>query len=251
MFEVTRITRRRIGVLIREKRRILRQQGILVFLKDIAAFLRRLIFSYSKRYLYEHILDDDNDIPILPCRLDNVVVKPVYIPTMTIFDYEEIGEEPFDFPSHPDAQSYEGGDKGIIVFYATVGGEFVHRSAVSLLREKDTDYDRVCRKISSTPFSYPLSLHNERTIDESFSVTNPKYRKSGLYAHVYSVEQRYLKEKGFTKSVSLAQDYIVSAHIVRERTGGKALFKINEITLLTLLRFIWVGPFTKSGTPSR
>jgi hypothetical protein len=243
MLEAKGVTLNQIRKVFRREKTILHEEGFVPFLKSMAFFFGKLFFLYSKRYLYEHKLDDCDDIPIIPCKIPDLVVRLIYIPTMTIFDYEQLGEEDFDFPSHPDAQDYKEGYRGVIVFYATDSGEFVQRVAVAL-DGRGTDYERVYRHIHHP--SYPLSsLSDGHTACMSFSITNVKHRRKGAFAHVWSQAFRYLQERGFSKVILMDNANVIAALKIQESLGSKALYKVYSLKLLTLFNFMWLRPCTE------
>jgi len=198
--------------------------------------------------MYEYKLDGTDEIPMVPCNVNDIVVRPLYIPTMTIFEYEAWGRDAFDFPSHPHAQEYKrepGISRGMLIFYATSGRDFVHRTGVALSARGGTAYERVWRRIRHP--SYPLScLDDGHTVYGAFSLTDAKYRRKGVYAHVYSKVHRYLKDKGFSRIISLAMEDVAAGIRIRESEGANPFLRVYVITLLTLFDFMWVRPCTKS-----
>lgn len=233
---------------LRRGKQILHEEGFLSFFKHtasfLAAFLKRSIFSYSKQYLYEERLDNDVSVP--PCSLDSLTIKPIFIPTMTQLEYEDLGEEFFDFPSHPDAQENvpecgEAPDMGMLILYATANGEFVHRNAATL-SGKGTLYEKLQRKIQP-PF---YSMDDKRTAYRALCVTDSKYRGKGVYTHIEFEMHNYMRKKGFSKLVCTVNPDMILDLKIFDKMGAEAKFKVYRLTLLRLFNFIRVRPCTES-----
>ena len=227
--------------LFKKGKRVLREEGFL-------SLLKKSLFSCSMVYLYEERLDNDVSVP--PCKLDNLTIKPLFIPTMTQFEYEAPGEEFFDFPSHPDAQEYVPGHKeilntGMLMLYVTANGEFVHRDSVCL-SGRGNFYEYYYKKLQrkSTPPFY--SLDDRQIAHRALCVTNPKYRNKGVFRHFYFEMHNFMRKEGFSKLVYTEySDRIYLLKIVDE-LGAEAKFKVYNLKLLTLFNFMWLRPCTVS-----
>ncbi len=225
---------------------ILRQEGILALLKRSIAFFKKSIYLCYKQYIYEERLDDDVSVP--PCSLDNLTIKPMFIPTMTQLEYEGFGEESFDFLSHPDAQEYvprcrEAPDMGIVLLYATVDGEFVHRNATALGGSvKGTTYERVQKKLRPPLYS----LDDKQTAYRALCVTDPKYRGKGVYRRLEFEMHNYMRKKGFSKLLyTVDPDMVFDVILFDKLEGSEAKFKLYYITLFSRFKFLLVRPCTK------
>jgi len=221
MFTVRPISLSAIRELLRRGKQILREEGLLSFLKSVKSFCRGQIFSYYKQYLYEERLDNDVSVP--PCSLDNLTIKPIFIPTMTQLEYEALGEEFFAFPSHPDAQEHvpecrEAPNMGMLILYATADGEFVNRNAVTL-----TGKESVCAKLQGKIRPPFYSVDDKRTAYRSLCVTNPKYRGKGVYTHIEFEMHNYMRKKGFSKLVYTLDPSIIVGLKVFSNMGAEAV----------------------------
>lgn len=245
MFEITRVKSHEIGALFREKRHILRQEGILAFLRDIAIFTKKLFLSYYKGYLYEETLGDGVIVP--RCSLDNLKIKPIFIPNMTLLEYEDFGEDSFDFPSHPDAQEHvpeceEAPETGMVILYATANGEFVHRNATTL-SGKGTLYEKLQKRICPPLYS----MDDKRTAYRALCVTNSKYRGKGVYRHLEFEMHNYMRKKGFSKLIyTVDPNMVFDVKLFDKLEGSEARFKFYWLRLLTMFSFIWVRPCAES-----
>jgi len=243
MFRVKRVTVKQTTELFRRGKVILETEGFVPFLKRVASFLMRLIFSYSKQYLYEERLDSDVAVPA--CRLDNLTIKPIFIPAMTQFEYEALGEELLDFQFHPHAQEYvpECGAEphtGMVILYATVNDEFVHRNAITL-SATGTPYEKL-QKITHPPF---YSVHDKGTAYRALCVTNPKYRGKGVYTHIEFETHNYMRKKGFSKLVYTVNPDMILDLKIFAMMGAEAKFKLYWLTFLALFEFVWTTRCTK------
>lgn len=222
------------------QRAILRNEGIMPFLKSMTAVSKKLFIAYSWHYLYEEILDSDVFVPAH--RVENLTVKELHIPTMTQFDYEALDEALFDFESHPDVREYvpkcgEEPQTGIVMLYATSNGEFVHRNAATLTAE-GTYYGKFRERISP-PF---YSIDDAGTIYRVLCVTNPKFRGKGIYSHLEYQMHNFLRGKGYNKLVySCDPEMIFDLHIF-DTMGCEAKFKLHQLKLMTMFEYIWSKP---------
>ena len=228
-------------------KQILQKEGFMPFLKQVASFFGRRIVNYNKQYLYEEILDKEVTVP--PHRLDNLIIKPIYIPTMsqleyeaTFYKYDQKGEF-FDFLSQTDMledipNCSEGLNEGMVILYCTLDGEFVHRNAVTL-SGKGNDYENLHNRIKS-PF---YSLDDKRTVYRALCVTNPKYGGKGIYTHVEFTMHNFMKKKGYSKLVftvnpSMVLDLIIFDGILYPNMNAKAMLKVYRIKLFKIFKTI-------------
>lgn len=230
----------RIKELFNKGKRVLREEGFL-------SLLKKSLFSYSMLYLYEERLDNDVSVP--PCSLDNLTIKQMFIPTMTQLEYEDVGEEFFDFPSHPNVQEHVPDcketphDMGMVLLYATVDGEFVHRNATALSNSvKGTIYEKLQKKIRP-PF---YSLDDNQTAYRALCVTNTKFRRKGVYSHIEFEMHNYMRKKGFRKLVYTVNPNLILDLIIFDKMGAEAKFKVYNLRLLNLFSFMWLRPCTES-----
>lgn len=233
---------------------ILQSEGFVSFVKSIAAFSIKLLFSYSKYYLYEEMLN--YEVPVPPHRLENLKIKTLYIPTMTQFDYETLGEEIYDFEGHPDVREYvpgfcDGPQVGIGMLYATLDGEFVHRNAVTFTAE-GTYYGKFRKKIIP-PF---YSINDRGTCYRVLCVTNPKYRGKGVYDHLEFEMHNFMRSKGYSKLVYTCDPDMIFDLRIFDRMGSKARFKLYQIKLFSLFEYIWSReckeqPLDELGIPQK
>jgi len=224
----------------KREKSILQNEGFVPFLKSMAKYSTKPFFAYNWWYLYEEILDTDVIVPAH--RVENLVIKELYIPNMTQFEYEALDEESYDFEKHPDVKEYvpkcgEGPQKGIVMLYATANGEFVHRNAATLSTE-GTYYGKFREKLNP-PF---YSLDEKGTIYRVLCVTNPKYRGKGIYAHLEFELHNFLRKKGYSKLVySCDPGMIFDLHIF-DTMGCEAKFKLYQLRFMTLFEHIWSEP---------
>lgn len=219
---------------------ILKNDGLMPFVKSLAGYTRKVVLNYSWHYLYEEVLDSEIYVP--PHRVENLEVRELHIPTMTQFDYEALDEQSFDFEKHPDVRDYvprcgESPQTGIVMLYATSNGEFVHRNAATLTAD-GTYYGKFQKRLRQ-PF---YSLEEQGTIYRVLCVTNPKFRGKGIYAHLEYEMHNFLRSKGYRKLVySCDPDMIFDLHIF-DTMGCDAKYKLYQIKMLALLEYIWSEP---------
>lgn len=224
----------------KREKAIIQNEGFVPFLKSMAKFSIKPFFAYSWHYLYEEMLDTDVVVP--PHRLENLTVKELHIPTMSQFEYEALDEDLYDFEGHPDVRDYvpkcgEGPKTGIVMLYATVNGEFVHRNAATLTAE-GTYYGKFCKTLNP-PF---YSLNDVGTIYRVLCVTNPKYRGKGIYAHLEFEMHNFLRRKGYSKIVySCDPSMIFDLHIF-DAMGCNTKFKLYQLKVMMLFDHVWNKP---------
>jgi len=235
--------------LYNKTKQVLQKEGVLTFLKQVASFFGRRIYTNYETYLYDEVLDNYLKAP--PHRIDNLIIKPVYIPTMNQIEYEEIYKSYdlkgkfFDFPSYPGAIEYMPGNRnilkeGILIFYGTVNGEFVTR-CVFVLDGKETAYNKLYNKIKH-PF---YSINDKQTIYRGLMVTNPKYSRKGVWKHVFAETHNFLKREGFHKLVyteNVGRSYLMK---VLDEMDATAKFKLNYILLFRHFEFIKIRKVTR------
>lgn len=237
LHEKVDVIRYQVNKLYARERSILENDGFISFIKSMAAFSTKLLLAYSWHYLYEELLDTDVEVP--PHRIENLEVRELHIPSMTQFEYEALDETHYDFTKHPDARDYvpvcgEEPQTGIVMLYATLNGEFVHRNAATLTAD-GTYYKKFCEKISPPYYS----VNEKDTIYRVLCVTNPKYRGKGIYAHLEFEMHNFLRKKGYSKLVySCDPGMIFDLHIF-DTMGCRTKFKLYQLKFLTLFEYIW------------
>jgi hypothetical protein len=221
----------RIKSIFKKRKTILQKEGFVSLLKNLFTTFRDLLFSYQRLYLYRYRLDTSADIPDVSCKVDNLVIKPIFVP-ISLQEYELLGNEGFDFFKHPEAREYkEGLGDGTIVFCAFTDNELVFRTCLTLYR------DGVYRYI------YPAYLDKGATVYSGFSETKKEYRLKGVYKYVWTEIYRYLrKKKGVEEVILLEPADQVGPRKVQDRFGAKVLCKSYFLRLLFLLTFRWNRP---------
>jgi len=242
MFWVKLIKAERIRILLTQWKRILREEGFLPLFTSMVTFFIRLLFSYQLFYLYEKTLDPSDEIPIVPCKVSGLTIRPIFLP-ITLKEYERLGANNFDFSLHPEARDYENYlDKGTIVFWTTLNGEFVNRTGMTTMRKGST-YEYLKKY-------YPSFIDDGYTAYAGFSETAVKYRLKGVYSWVHSEIYRYFREKGIYRVLLLEENEQVGPRKVQARMGAKVLSEVYHLRVIILFNFRWVRPCTESFTPS-
>lgn len=232
MFWVKLIKADRIKILFSRWKRILPEEGFPSFFKDIATFLIRLLFSHQLFYLYEKKLDSSEEIPIVPCKVDGLAIRPIFLP-ITLQEYERLGANGLDFSLHPEARDYKNYlDKGTIVFWTTLNGEFVNRTGMTTIGKGST-YEH-------PQHFYPSFVDDGYTAYAGFSETAVTYRMKGVYSWVHSEIYRFFKEKGLRRVLLLENREQVGPRKLQDRLGAKVLHKVHNIRILVFFNFRWI-----------
>lgn len=219
-------------------KKILREEGFLPFCKQAASFILSLLFVYGKQYIYEYDLQTCGNIPDVSCQVNNMTIKSAFIP-ITLSEYDELAKQGADLLSHPDARNYEERlVKGVIVFYAFTGDEFLFQTAMTTSRDGlPSAYLR----------HYPPSMPEGHTACIGFSETVMKYRGKGISSYVYAEVFRYLRHKGISRALVLVNEDALAAHRVHEKLRAKVLCKVFLLRLLSRFEFMWIKPSSKSS----
>lgn len=230
IFTLTPIPIGRIKSIFMTRKAILKQEGFVSLLKNLFSTFLGLLFSYEHFYLYRYRLDPSMEIPLVPCKVDSLVMKPIFLP-ISLQEYELLGTQGFDFSTHPKAQEYKKGlGNGTIVFYTSNDNGLVNRTGMTTYRNGVYQY------------VYPSYLDKGNTVYAGFSETNKEHRLKGVYTYVHSEIYRYLREAGFSEVILLESKEQIGPRKAQERLGAEVLRESYHLRLLFLLNLRWNRP---------
>lgn len=225
MFILTPIKADRLRTVYRKKKLILRKEGFLSLLKNIFLHFISCLFHHERYFLYEYSLNSSMHIPVLPCKVDNLEIRPIWVP-ISLEEYELLGDEGFDFRTHAESRDFkEATGNGTIVFCTFRDNELVNRTGMTTYRNGVYKY------------VYPSFTDDVTTAYAGFSETKEKYRYKGVYTYVHSEIYRYLKKNGFVKVILLEAEEQIGPRKVQDRLGAKVLYNVDHFRLFFLANF--------------
>jgi len=186
-------------VLLRRARDIIQTEGLKRLPGRGFRYLGHRIVTYADVYLYEHSLQERNEVDFLP-RISDFTFKIVSsneeadeLAAVTGCDFRQIF-----------GNARKGLEKGAVAFCVFVDGEIAHIGWAGMSKEAKNTFD---------PSPYRVDFSNgEACTGGTFTVS--KYRGLGLMAYVYYKRFEYLRDKGFTVSRNaVAVDNIVSQKV--------------------------------------
>lgn len=225
------IIKNRADILFRKAKNILREEGVISFMKKVLLFSKycmnvfvKMFFSYETVYIYENRLDK---VEFTPPNIKDFSLRIITAPEQI----DELLILGFDLNFHANMGTYkEKLDKGGILIYGFVGKKLVHTNWMALSKEANFD-----------PYPYKIDWQHEACMGPSF--TMPEYRSKGINAFAYSEMFRMLKEKGRSK----AKFTIAKSNIAHRKSQAKVGSEVaGKCRLLKILcwRF-WIEKPTK------
>jgi hypothetical protein len=209
----------KLTLLVRKGRGILREEGVVVFIKRALLFVISPLFRRETYYVYEKDLNELDEAEFRP-KTQNCTLKI----TSTPEQIDELMAEGFDFSFHPNIYDIKKRiSRGAIAFCAFVGQDLAHITWVALNKEAKRDLDVL-------PYAVDFS-NNE--VCSGASETNPEYRRMGIYAYVYSKIFSFLSGEGLSiDRFTIGKDNIASQN---------ALAKFNPIIYAEgeYSKFLW------------
>jgi hypothetical protein len=186
-------------VLLRRAKDVLQTEGFKRLLGRSFRYFGRHIVTYANVYLYEHSLQERNEVDFLP-RISDFTFKIVssneeagQLAAVMGCDFRQI----FGY-------ARKGFEKGAVAFCVFINGEIAHIAWVGTSKEAKNTFD-------PSPYHVDFSI-GEACTGGTFTV--PKYRGLGLMAYVYFKRFEYLRDKGFNVSRNaVAVDNIVSQKV--------------------------------------
>jgi len=213
-------------------KQILHEEGLLSFFKHAASFLLYLLFVYSVRDVYERRLDDSDDMPIIPCKVDNVALRTI----TCLEEFDKLLSEGLDLSWYEMSiqQCKERLGKGAILFCALVGKEVAYVSWAGTSKKTHGDF-----------YASPIDYEYEASIGGTMTV--PKQRGKGIHTWASSSIHQYLGEKGYSKALVEIHKNNIAARKAQDKLGSKGLFRVFSLRLLSRFNFMWVKPISKSS----
>jgi hypothetical protein len=181
--------------IVKKCKRILKEDGLVPFIKRVFVFLSNNSFTYRTYYLYEKSLSETNGREFIP-KASDFTLRIIRAPS----EVDTLSAEGFDFGFYQNIQSIkELLRKGTILFCVFAGKKWAHTSWLAM--GNDTIID---------PFFKKAPRWNAGYIGPC--ITNPAYRGFGLYPFVLEQICKFLKKNGKSKAViSTAQNNSASA----------------------------------------
>ena len=215
----------KIRPLLGRAKQILHEEGRLALFKAILRSLKGWLFVYYSYDAYETSLDD---VPIIPCKVDDLTLRVVTRPE----EVDQLSYEGF-YPSRRsiDKQIVTHGGR---LYCAFVGKELAHITEVVTGKSHKLHY-----------FGFAWQYGNTVWLAH---FTPEKYRRKGIFNYVHSTVLQHLREKG--SRVWVAPDranipYLTSIAKLGYYFWGEAY----HIGLLSLFTIEWIKP--KSRLASR
>ncbi len=196
----------RLCTLLRKNKDILREEGIIPFIKQAFSFLVGLffdyIFNYKTCYIYENTLDGPRFTP----KIKHVDLK---IPS-TLQKLDELIANGFDLSSRDINILKKRISQRAIPFCAFAKQDLAHITWVALTEGAKRAVD---------PFPLKIDWRNEAC--SGLSWTNPNYRRMGIYTYIYSEIFRFLKERGQSKDKFRIDKDNIASHNALIKLGSE------------------------------
>ena len=208
------------GLFIKGKR-VFYEEGFLSFIRRFLSFIKWLLFAYSIIDLWENNLDSQCST----CKVDNLRLKII----TELEEFDELLSDGFDLSWYEMSiqQCRERLSKGTILFLALVGKEVSHVSWVGTTKRTHGDF-----------YSFPIDYEHEAGIGGT--MTNPKYRRKGIYTWVYSQIFQYLREKGYLRAIFEVHKDNISAQKAQAKLNSTIWGEGHYLRLLFLVNFRWI-----------
>jgi len=203
-----------LNLLFKRGKHILQRDGLVHFIKQ--GFLFLIGFQYENVYIYENTLDGPEFAP----RVQNVTVKIISMPRQL----DDLAAEGFDFSYYPYTLLKEKVSRGAIAFCASVDKDFAHITYVAIKPEAKREADPL-----------PFAVNFERgEACSGFSETDPRYRRMGIYAHVYSCIFRFLREQGRSLDRFTIRKSNLASHSALTKLGSRIVAEARYLRLFHL-----------------
>ena len=189
--------------------------------EDFLFLIKRSLFAYSTIDLWENNLDSHS----VTCKVNNLRLKII----TELEEFDELLSDGFDLSWYEMSiqQCRERLSKGTILFLALVGKEVSHVSWVGTTKRTHGDF-----------YSFPIDYEHEAGIGGT--MTNPKYRRKGIYTWVYSKIFQYLREKGYLRAVFEVHKDNISAQKAQAKLNSTIWGEGHYLRLLFLVNFRWI-----------
>ena len=158
---------------------ILHEEGYLALFKKALVFLKRALWSYSCRNIYESALA----APPVACKVNDLVLKLV----SSQKEFAQIENDYLIGEGFNIARDKEILRLGAVLYCAFVGNELVHVTQIFIGREAHEIY----------PFSFAMPFGH--TVGLAW-FTAPKYRREGIHVYTQSRVLQYLRQKGLSRA---------------------------------------------------
>ena len=163
---------------------ILKEDGLVPFVKRFFVFLSHNSFSYRTYYLYEKSLSETNEREIIP-KASDYTLRIIRAPS----EVDKLIADGFNFGFYQDIYSIKILlSKGTILFCVFVRKDWAHSSWIAMDNDSIVD-----------PFFKKEPRHRTGCI--GLCSTNPVYRGLGLYPYILSQACEFLNKNGKSNAV--------------------------------------------------
>lgn len=211
---------RKLIALYRRAIYIFRTEGFISLCKKIAfvpIHLARSSVFYNDHYIYEHKIQERNEIDFLP-KISNLVFRI----TSTKQQVDELTGEGFNLP--PDIiDAMHILDKGAIALCIFVDSELAHINWVCLTQEAKDILD---------PIPYNVDFSNNEVCGGG-AVTPPKYQGKGLMTYGYFKRLQSLSQMGKTVLRNSVNSDNTASLWVQAKFGGR------RYAVVRLIKVFW------------
>lgn len=171
--------------LVRKGKTILREEGVVPFIKQTLLFLISPLFRRETYYIYEKDLNELSEFDFTP-KIQSFTLKIVSTPEQV----DELIAEGFDINCYLDAEEIkERISRRAVLFCVFVGKEFAHVTWGALAEKAKKEIDKL-------PFQVDFQKGEACS---GASLTKPEYRGKGIFSYTYSYIFPYLVKQGFVK----------------------------------------------------
>jgi hypothetical protein len=173
---------------------IVNRIGQVIKREGLIGFIRILLYSNKMLGVFMNELTIEKEFPFKTSKIDNLQINTIFIPGMSLQEYEILGNQGYDFSTHPEIKKYTKQEFGMIIFWVTVNGSYVHRTGFTNMK-KDTVYDLMSKKMDT----YDTSIDKYDSAFAGFSETNTIFQGKGVYSYSYPQFFSILRELGFKR----------------------------------------------------
>ena len=192
----------------------LRREGPIRFFKRGVLFVMGV--QYENVYIYENTLHGPEFAP----RVQNVTVKIISMPRQL----DDLAAEGFDFSYYPRTLLKKKVSRGAVAFCAFVGKDFAHITYAAIKPEAKREAD---------PLPFVVNFERDEACS-GFSETNPRYRRMGIYVHVYSCIFRFLREQGRSLDRFTIRKSNLASHSALTKLGSRIVAEARYLRLFHL-----------------
>lgn len=188
---------------------IYRKEGLTSTIKRIINFIvSAKWYENSIFYVYEHILDEGNEVDYLP-EIQNVNHRIIE----TVEQLDELLEEGYDLSLVDIEQTRNRLEQGAILFLVFINCDFASVSWAALTREA---------KDVINPYPYKVDFTNNEACGGRTWV-NPKYRQLGLFYFSLYKKEQYLITKGVIKHRSISLSTNTASQRAKIKMGHESI----------------------------